>query len=118
MSYPKLVTLLRQGLQSLYSSAAKLERQWLKEALLPQTLPRLKRQQMDASRANKDTLEKSAIVESSTQGRQVATAPDSAYGVVEKPVRWVENPTGVKAELWEMQLRSGLTIMQERLGKL
>ena len=55
MSYPKLVTLLRQGLQSLYSSAAKLERQWLKEALVPQTL---KRQQIGPSRANK----KSAIV--------------------------------------------------------
>jgi len=128
MPYPKLVTLLRQGLQSLYKSAAKLERQWLKEALLPQPPPRSKRQQTDPSRTNKGTPTKPAI-EPSTYGRQVETAmpspsPGPTHGVVEEPqgsgpkrVRRITSPTAVKPELWETQLRSGLAIMQERLGK-
>ena len=133
MSYPKLVTLLRQGLQSLYNSATKLERQWLKEALLPQSsLPRLKRQQTDTSRTKRDPREIPTIpiIESpSTQRHQVETAKpslplDSACSFVEKPkksgpnrVRQVENPTAVNPELWESQLRLGLAIMEKRLRK-
>ncbi|KAF8797564.1 hypothetical protein BYT27DRAFT_7152515 [Phlegmacium glaucopus] len=127
MPYPKLVILLRQGLQSLYKSAATLERQWLKEALLTQPLPRSKRQQTDPSRTNKGTPK--LAIEPSTNEHQVEAAalnpsPDSTYGVVEKSqesdpkrVRRIKSPTAVKPELWEVQLRSGLAIMQERLGK-
>ena len=131
MPYPKLVTLLRQGLKFLYKTATELERRWLKEALRPQPLPRLKYEQTDPSRTNKNTREKPTkpAVEPSTHEHQVemsspSSSPGSAYGVVEKPqksgpnrVHRVENPTAVKPELWESQLLSGLAIMQERLGK-
>ena len=128
MSYPKLVTLLRQGLRSLYKSAVKLERQWLIEALLTQPLSHIKRHHRDPSRKNKDTLDKPTkpAIEPLTQGHHIKTeaSPDSTYNVVEEPhksdpkrVRQIKSPTAVKPELWETQLRSGLTIMQQRLGK-
>lgn len=133
MPYHKLVTLLRQGLRSLYKSATELERRWLKEALLPQQSPRLKYQKTypSPSRTNKDTWEKPTehAVEPSRHEHQVeisnpGSSPDSACGVIEKVqksasyrVHRVESPTAVKLELWEAQLLSGLAIMQERLGK-
>ena len=131
MPYPKLVTLLRQGLKSLYKAATDLERQWLKEALLPQPLSRLKHQQTGSSRTNKYTREKPTkpAVEPLTHERQVemsnpSSSPGSAYDIVEKPqkpgpngVHRVESATAVKSELWESQLLSGVAIMQERLRK-
>ena len=138
MPYPKLVTLLRQGLKSLYRTASELERRWLKEALLPQPFSRFKYQhqyqQTYPSRTNKDIRENPTtkpVVEPSTHEHRVemsdpgSSSPGSAYGVVEKPqksspnrdIRRVENPTAVKPELWETQLLSGLAIMQKRLGK-
>lgn len=123
--------LLRQGLKSLYKTAAELERRWLKEALLPQSLPRFKYQQTYPSRTYKDIQEKRTkpAVEPSMHGHKVEmpvpdSSPGSAYDVVVKPqksvpnrVRQVENPTAVKPELWEPQLLSGLAIMHERLRK-
>lgn len=128
MSYPKLVTLLRQGLQSLYQSAAKLERQWFKEALRTQPLPHSKRHQSHPSRTNKDIRANppKPAIEPSAHEQQVETtetshSPDSAYGIAEKPQKSgpkrVCSPTAVNPGLWETQLRSGLAIMQERLGK-
>ena len=131
MSYPNLVTLLRQGLKSLYKTAASLERRWLKEALLSHPLPRLKYQQTDPSgKTKKDIKPTKPAVNPSTHEHQVemsdsSSSPSSAaYGVVEKPqksdpnhVHREESPTAVKPKLWETQLLSGLAIMQERLGK-
>lgn len=131
MPYHKLVILLRQGLKSLYKSATELERRWLKEALLPQPLPRSKHHQTDPSRTNKDIGEKptTPAVEPSTHEHPVersnaSSSPGSAYDVVENSqksspnrVHRVQSPTAVKPELWESQLLSGLAIMQERLGK-
>ena len=139
MPYPELVTLLRQGLKSLYKAATNLERQWLKEALLPQSLPRLKYQQTPPSRANKNTRKKPTkpVVEPSTDEHQVEmsdpnSSPGSAYDDVEKSHKSVDPSAStqpappnaslsefmpVKRELWESQLLSGLAIMQERLGK-
>ena len=131
MPYPKLVTLLRQGLQTLYNSATKLEQQWLKDALLTQPLPRLKHQQTDPRRKNKNTREKPTkrAMEPSTHKHQVKMAApslssDPAHDAVEKPQEsgpkpapQIKSSTAVKPELWESQLLSGLAIMEERLGK-
>ena len=133
MSYPKLVTLLRQGLKSLHKAASEFERLWLKEALLSKPLPRFEHQQTYPSRTNnKDTWERptESAVKSSTLEHQVemsdpSSSPGSAYNVVEKPqksgpnrvLRRIENPTAVKPELWEKQLLSGLAIMHKRLEK-
>lgn len=133
MPYPILVTLLRQGLQSLYKSATKLERQWFKEASLTQPPPRPRRNQTDPSRTNNSTqvkLTKPAI-KPSTHGQKYKTveprpSPDSVYGGGEKPQEaglknvcrcQIKSPTAVKPELWETQLRLGLATMQERLRK-
>jgi hypothetical protein len=128
MPYHKLVTLLRQGLKSLHKTATEHERRWLKEALLPQPLPRLKYQQTYPSRTNKDTIREkptTSAVEPSTLEHQVelsdpSSSPGSTYGVVEKlqksapnRVHRVESPTAVKPNLWETRLLSGLAIMQE-----
>jgi hypothetical protein len=128
MPYPKLVTLLRQGLKSLYKTATELERRWLKEALFPQSLMLLKYTQTDPTGTNKGFREKRAnpAIELSTHGRQVemsepsSFSPDSAYGVVGKPPKPAPNPvdpTVVKPELWKKQLLSGLAIMEKRLKK-
>ena len=138
MPYHKLVTFLRQGLKFLYKTATELERRWLKEALLPQPLPRprLKCKQTDnqvtqPSRRNKNTREKPSkpAVEPSTHEHQAEISdPNSSlgstHGVVEKPqesgpyrVHQVERPTAVKLDILEARLLSGLAIIREKLGK-
>ena len=124
MPYPKLVTLLRQGLRSLYKSAIKLERQWLKEALLTQPLSRLKRQPTDPGRTNNNKDARENPIKPASKLVPNLSSPGSAYGVLEKPQRSgpnrvprMKNPTAVKPELWETQLRSGLAVMEKRLGK-
>ena len=89
MSYPKLVTLLRQGLKSLYNNASELERRWLKEALLSEPRPRLA----------------SGVVEKPQNSK-----PDDVHRV-ESPM------TADHDDLLDARLLSGLAIIKERLGK-
>lgn len=88
MPYPKLVTLLRQGLKSLYKTASELERRWLKEALLSQPHPR----------------PASGVVK-----KPQKSGPDD--------VHQVESPTAANPDLLEARLLSGLAIIKKRLGK-
>ena len=128
MPYPKLVTLLRQCLKSLYKTASELERRWLKEALLPQRLPRFEYQAKNPSRANRDSRERPTkpTVEPSRQVEKSdpSSSQGPAYHIVEKPqksspnrVHPAESRTAVKPEVLEERLLTGLAVIRERLGE-
>jgi hypothetical protein len=134
MEYPKLVTLLRQGLKSLYETATELEQRWLKEALLTQPPRRsasgvVEKPQKsgpdDVQRvesfmaANPDLLEARLLSGLAVIKERLGKQDLSSRRYLGDPnrVHRVESPTAVNPELWESQLLSGLATMQEGLGK-